>query len=220
MCQIRWGGEDFILHHDRALFWPRVSVLIVADLHIGKDAAFRSHGIPVPAGSTERDLGRLANLARHFEAKRLIVLGDLLHAAAGRSPATMDAVRHWRRDHASLDITLVRGNHDLAAGDPPDEWEIRCADEPHVEEPFALCHEPRSVRGARVLAGHIHPCVHLYGSGGRSERVACFHFARRVAVLPAFGTFTGTHPVRPRKGDRVFATGPEVIELTSEPCGA
>jgi len=34
------------------------------------------------------------------------------------------------------------------------------------------------------------------------------------SLLPAFGSFTGTHPVQPIKGDRVFAIGSdEVAEI-------
>ena len=42
-------------------------------------------------------------------------------------------------------------------------------------------------------------------------RAPCFHFGPRVAVLPAFGAFTGMHPVRVRRGDRVFAIGPDAV---------
>jgi hypothetical protein len=38
-------------------------------------------------------------------------------------------------------------------------------------------------------------------------RAACFYFSKNLALLPAFGSFTGTHPVSPRAGDRVFAVG-------------
>ena len=36
-------------------------------------------------------------------------------------------------------------------------------------------------------------------------RLPCFHFGEQVAVLPAFGAFTGMHPIEPGDGDRVYA---------------
>jgi uncharacterized protein len=211
--QIEWAGERLELSKDRAIHWPRRRTLIIADPHFGKAAAFRHRGVPVPAGTTQTDVDRLTKLLRLFSAERLVVLGDFLHARAGRAESTMATLARWRQEHRSLEVLLVRGNHDLKAGDPPAEWNFTCADEPLMEDPFAWCHEPRAAKGSFVVAGHIHPCAVLHDVDGSTARVACFHFARRVAILPAFGTFTGTHPVRPRSGDRVFAVGPEVIEL-------
>ena len=39
---------------------------------------------------------------------------------------------------------------------------------------------------------------------GDSVRLPCFWFGSRYGVLPAFGAFTGTADVLPRRGDQVF----------------
>ena len=41
---------------------------------------------------------------------------------------------------------------------------------------------------------------------GTRVRLPCFHIAREVAVLPAFGRFTGGLTIRPSVSDRVFVT--------------
>jgi hypothetical protein len=42
----------------------------------------------------------------------------------------------------------------------------------------------------------------------------CFHFGANVAILPAFGEFTGTALVRPVAGDRVYVVaGERVLEM-------
>jgi metallophosphoesterase superfamily enzyme len=66
------------------------------------------------------------------------------------------------------------------------------------------CH-PRPVRGQYVLAGHLHPCVHVGVRSWDHLRLPCFWFADSVGVLPAFGAFTGMHPVRSGAEDRLFA---------------
>jgi metallophosphoesterase superfamily enzyme len=109
---------------------------------------------------------------------------------------------------------LVRGNHDRGAGDPPPEWRIEAWDEPFELPPFVLRHEPAEAGRRPVLAGHLHPAVRLRDGDGSQLRVPCFWFGPRVALLPAFGDFTGTALVRPRKGDRVFAVGSDsVVEV-------
>ncbi len=99
----------------------------------------------------------------------------------------------------------MRGNHDSRAGDPPPYLEMRVVDEPFALDGFALCHHPRPLGGAYVLAGHLHPCVSLGGRAFDHLRLPCFWLGDDVGVLPAFGAFTGMQPIRAAASDRVFA---------------
>lgn len=211
-------GETMWLLPERAVFWPRGGALIIADPHFGKAAAFRAGGIPVPGGTTAVMLGRLSAALDRTGAVRLIVLGDLLHARDGRATRTLDQVAAWRAAQPSLHITLVRGNHDVRAGDPPADWQVECLDAPVGEPPFVWLHEPEKARvaggGAQgtipspaprlyPVAGHVHPAVALRGNG-RAMTLPCFYFGHDYALLPAFGEFTGTAVIRPQAGERVF----------------
>jgi len=227
---IKWAGQQFELFSARAVFWREAKTLIIADAHFGKAAAFRNRGVPVPAGTTQADVDRLATLIHDTCSTRLIILGDFLHARDGRADSTMAILSAWRQQHAALEIVLVRGNHDQHAGDPPAEWNFRCVNEPFIEDQFAFFHDPakqesnssraNAARGFAdsepySFAGHIHPCAVLHDTDGSVLRAACFFFGKRQAILPAFGCFTGTHPIRPRRGERIFAIGPDdsVIEV-------
>lgn len=199
------GGEELRLLPDKAVWWPAERTLLVADLHIGKAAAFRAHGVPVPRGTTSATLAALdALLARWPAARCVLCLGDFLHAPEAHAPATLAALARWRARHAVLELNLVRGNHDDRAGDPPAALAIEVVDEPLRLRGLALCHHPRAVAGAYVLAGHLHPCVSLGGSANDRLRLPCFHFGPEVGVLPAFGDFTGMRAIRRVPGDRVY----------------
>lgn len=207
-------GESVVLLPERALFWEREEALIVADVHLGKAAAFRAAALPLPGGTTAEALARLGAAAERTGARRLLFLGDLLHARAGRAARTLAAVAAWRETHPDLEILLVRGNHDRGAGDPPDDWRIRCVDEPWREGPFAFRHHPGDDPDGYVLAGHIHPAINLLGAGRQSETLPAFLFGKSCGLLPAFGGFTGGARVRPRRGDRVYVLAEgEVIEV-------
>jgi DNA ligase-associated metallophosphoesterase len=207
------AGERVELFADRALYWPRARTLFVADVHLGKAAAFRAGGVPLPRGTTAGDLERLARLVAATRAQRLVVLGDFLHAAPGRTVALERAFAAWRERHAALAITLVRGNHDAKAGDPPAHWRIEVVAEPHPAAPFLLCHEPPADGGGRLfgyaLAGHVHPGVHIAGAGLQSERLPCFVLGQSRAILPAFGRFTGLATQPWPRSDRVIAIAGE-----------
>jgi uncharacterized protein len=202
---IRVGGQPLWLLPEKAAFLPETATLLVADAHIGKALSFRKLGVPVPHGTTAETLAVLSTLVARLGAKRIVFLGDFLHSARSHGPSTMDTVSRWREVHASLELTLVRGNHDDHAGDPPPHLGIAAIDEPLMHGELALCHHPVARAPAYVLAGHLHPAVSLGGRANDHMRLPCFWFTPNVGVLPAFGAFTGLHTIRAADGDRVFA---------------
>ena len=199
------GGEAVELCADRALYWTRTRTLFVADVHLGKAAAFRAGGVPVPRGTTATDLARLTALVVATGATKLVVLGDFLHAKAGVVPALDTAFNAWRREHASLTVVLVRGNHDAHAGDPPDGWGVDVVAEPCALPPFLACHVPSSPRTGYALCGHVHPGVVVHGRADQSARLPCFVIGRRRAILPAFGRLTGLAIVHPAPDESIVA---------------
>ena len=146
MIETNVQGETLWLLPERAVYWPRGGALIVADVHFGKAATFRAGGIPVPGGTTAAMLRRLSAALDATAAARLLILGDLLHARAGRAPHTLEQVAAWRATRSALHITLIRGNHDSRAGDPPGDWGVEWLDAPVVESPFVWLHEPPDCR--------------------------------------------------------------------------
>ncbi len=220
MCELQWGGQSWRLRADRSAHWVEGRTLVVADPHFGKAEHFRRSGVPVPRGTTGHALDRLDEALRATGAERLIVLGDFFHARSGVTAALLEQLCAWRGKWTGLEVINVRGNHDRRAGDPPAAVGVRCVAGPWREPggvPLAFAHEPCEVNDAAVLCGHVHPGVVLRGPANARLRAACFHFAPRAATLPAFGAFTGLAIIRPRRGDRVFAVGPEaVVEVTPQ----
>ena len=207
------AGEEVVLLAERALHWPRGATVFVADVHLGKGAAFRAGGIAVPRGATAADLARLSRLLEATRATRLVILGDFLHAAAGRVPALDAAFLRWRDAHADVAITLVRGTHDAKAGDPSAAWRVDVVTDPHPLSPFVLCHEPAPPKTGFALCGHVHPGVRIAGDGD-SVRLPCFVLGRRHALLPAFGRLTGLALVDARPGEtRVAIAGSRLFVL-------
>ncbi len=201
------AGGTLTLLPPGGAWWAEESTLLVADLHLGKAAAFRRFGIPAPEASTAQTLGRLDALLDHTRAHRLVILGDLLHARLGLTRDVLDSLNDWRERRADLDILLVRGNHDRSTGDPPADLRIDAVDPGATLGPWELAHEPERVRGpAYALAGHVHPAVRLRDRAGRSSpRFPCFHITDRAMVFPALGAFTGAKLVHPEPGERVVA---------------
>mgnify|MGYP000281688048 CR=1 FL=1 len=62
-----------------------------------------------------------------------------------------------------------------------------------------------------MLAGHTHPAAIVSGGRRESLRLPCFHFGPAVGVLPAFGAFTGMHPIEREPEDRVFVVADNAV---------
>ncbi|MEJ8814819.1 ligase-associated DNA damage response endonuclease PdeM [Variovorax ureilyticus] len=207
LCEVLWAGERLHLLPQRALWWPAERTLFVADLHLGKAETFRALGQPVPAGTTGGSLDRLDALVGSLDASTIVFLGDFLHARQARTPRLLEALGDWRNHRRRVRMTLVRGNHDSRAGDPPQSLGISIVDEPWLLGPFACCHHPQSHPTHFVLAGHLHPVCRLHGKGRDSVRLPCFVAEIGQAVLPAFGEFTGGWTIEPAPGRDFYAIG-------------
>jgi DNA ligase-associated metallophosphoesterase len=214
--EMLWGGEALTLLPERAIWWARERSMFIADPHFGKASTFRRAGIAVPETSHDDDLIRLEKILHDYRAKKLVVLGDFFHAKTGRSERTLMALREWRGRHEELEIILVLGNHDRHAGCPPDPWKINCVPEFWALDPFQCVHHPpKEIGSGFVLAGHLHPAFCLSERSGVRATSLCFYFSPRVAILPAFGTFTGKHLLKPKRGDRIFLIGDgDIIDAT------
>ncbi len=219
MLRIQLAGEDVVLHPSGAVLLSSQQTLLVADAHFGKAVSFRKLGVPVPSGTTTENLEALSKVLADTQAKRIMFLGDFLHSRRSHAKQTLDAITRWREANSGLELTLVRGNHDDRAGDPPAHLDIHVVDEPLPSGPFALCHYPKPIAGAYVLAGHWHPCISVKGRAFERLRLPCFWFGddsgalpgNAVGVLPAFGSFTGMHRIEPRAGDRIFPVAGDVV---------
>lgn len=213
---VQLAGTELWLLAEKAIWWPARRALLVADIHLGKAAAYRALGQPVPHGTTAANLERLDALLERFDCQQLIFLGDFLHAKQSRTPQTFAALAAWRAQHPTLAITLVRGNHDKHAGDPPAALRIEVVAEPLLLGPFALQHEPHAHPSHHVLAGHVHPAYQLRGRGRQRLRLPCFALASKVSLLPSFGSFTGAMTLDAEPDRRVFVVGDGGVWAVSE----
>lgn len=208
---ITYADHAVWLLPEHAIWWPEGRVLFIADLHLGKAATYRALGQPVPSGTTAENLRRLSELIHHYQPAALVFLGDFLHAAQARTPSVLGQLEVWRHSHAKLKCTLVRGNHDSRAGDPPAALRISVVNEPYLVGPFAACHHPQAHSSHAVLAGHLHPAAQLQGPARDRLRLPCFVMQERQAVLPAFGEFTGGQTVAPKPGLQLYVVGGQAV---------
>jgi DNA ligase-associated metallophosphoesterase len=198
------AGQQFWVTADRTIFWEEKKALILSDLHLGKSGHFRKNGIGIPQNMFQEDMQRLLHNIQHFKAEQLIVVGDLFHSHNNKEH---DLFIRWRKDIAHVDIHLIMGNHDVLGDDWYSHAEIQLHKDMMLKDGFVFTHDMANneIRdGHYYFSGHIHPGVMMRGVGKQVLRFPCFHFSPTQAVLPAFGRFTGIHPITTKKEDAVF----------------
>jgi len=207
----RLHGQTFVLLGERALFWEEAQLLVVADTHLGKADIFRKAGIPLPRGSTAADLDRLSQLLDYWTPKGLIFLGDLVHGDIEDPRYFIRQVSHWRDRHRGIQLLLATGNHDRRAENLLTAFRFDGIEAQWELAPFRFTHRPQQSVSGYGVAGHVHPAVKVVGQGRQRETLPCFCFGPKVALLPAFGGFTGTQIIRPSRDDRVFVVADESV---------
>ena len=200
--QIQLCGEVVELLPERAVYWPDREILLLADVHLGKDQVFRRHGMAVPNRVLLAELARLRDLIESTGTRRLIVLGDWVHGRPQADEGWVDDVGKWRHSHPDVRMDVVLGNHDRAINRQLEQWSMQ-GHRSLLIPPFDLHHDLPESPSGYVLSGHIHPGVRLRHSGD-SRRVPVLWQRRNHAVLPAFGRFTGLEIVRPGSEDSVY----------------
>lgn len=205
---IELAGESLRLDHRKALAWPRLSALVIADTHFGKSAVFRREGIPLPEGSDLEDLALISRLLRDYDARHLYILGDFVHGSLPKDHGFYRSFNRWRQHHPGVRVHVVLGNHDqhLDPGQLRDiEWHQRLE-----LESLVLVHEPDPAGDSHYLAGHIHPVVRL-ATRADSLRLPVFWRRERGLVLPSFGSLTGGYAITPQRGETAYAVGTDAV---------
>lgn len=192
------------LSAERCVFWEDTRMLLVSDIHFGKSGHFRKEGIGIPQAVFRNDLRRLTHAITFFQPAGLLIVGDFFHSRYNKE---VESFEKWRSDLHWLPIHLVQGNHDVLAADWYAKHNITVYKNSHQAGPFSFTHEWEATANntGYVFSGHVHPGIRLQGAGKQSMRLPCFYFGQQHAILPAFGSFTGLHAIRPKKQDTVFA---------------
>ncbi len=200
---IDFHDEELILHPEGVIWWPTTRSLILSDVHLGKSATFRLHGIPVPEGESDDDLKRIERLVAEFEASSLIIVGDLIHSGTVLTAAFMENLNHWFAELPCQSL-LIRGNHDPKPKKLDELPAVEHADSRQLG-PIHFVHDPAdSPKQTPTLTGHLHPLCRVGPKRGPKIRVPCFLHHGEILTLPAFGTFTSGRLIETSHSDNAF----------------
>jgi DNA ligase-associated metallophosphoesterase len=204
------SGQSFRLLPEKAFIWEETATLILADLHLGKITHFRKAGIGLPHQAEQENLAQLSHLILNEQVDRVMILGDLFHSHINEQwPIFKDFLKKF----APLPFVLVKGNHDILHKSAYAADNLTIYPDTLEEGPFCFSHHPQKDAERYNIHGHIHPSVLLRGAGLQSLKLPCFHFGAQHLVVPAFGVFTGTAKIEPKKEDSIYVITEEKVIL-------
>lgn len=198
--KIEIGNNSFTLHASGAIFWKEKKILLISDVHLGKIAHFRKHGLAIPENAIVENFNRLDEVVALFHPKKIIFLGDLFHS---KMNAEWNLFAYWVHK-IQTEIILVEGNHDIIDRKNYAGLNIKIHSKLIIGD-FLLTHHPNETEGFFNFCGHIHPGIKLKDLGRQSMKLACFFRKDKQLILPAFGEFTGNYFMKPNENDQVYA---------------
>ncbi len=211
-------GENFVLLHERALLWPRLKLLALADMHLGKVSSFSEHGYWLPEQAEINDIERLADLIATHSIESVLFLGDLSHSFTAVSPTVCERFAQLPYKFPRTHFTLLHGNHDSAGTDRwPPEWNFVVRVDQVVIDRFGFAHQADkdavTDQAHFTWYGHVHPVVKLV-KGPERLRLPAFWLENYRGCLPAFSSLAGGFEIPSKKKNRLFAvTDTAVIAL-------
>lgn len=186
MVPFSFANNEMRLVQGRALFWPRESALLVADLHLEKASFFAARGQMLPPYDSRDTLERVALAMRETGARRVYCLGDNFHDSKGAARLEPHAAGMLAALVRVAEWVWITGNHDHDLADPLGGT---LADELAIGG-VALRHRARQGVLEPELSGHFHPKLVVHARGRRIARPCAVRSENRM-ILPAFGTLTG-----------------------------
>jgi hypothetical protein len=200
-----WDGLE--VYKGGAALLTEDNVMVIADLHLGCEAALEDEGLAIPRVQTKRIGDYISDIVEAVGPRNLVVAGDLKHNFSRNLTQEWNDVAQFiemLRGFAPLEV--VKGNHDNFLGlilreyDVPLRREIICGGTRVVHGHVG------SLTGDRTVMGHIHPSIRLRDGAGASLKYQCFLFDadRGVLVLPALSlVFPGTDVVSQESSDGI-----------------
>jgi len=212
MTEVTIRNNKLVLGADRETYWPEKKTLIISDIHLGKTQHFSTNGIGLPSLVNKNNYWRLSVLLDTYKTERVVFLGDLFHSVYNQE---WDKFVDYMQNYPSIEWVLVLGNHDILDPSAYDQAKLLVVDH-LLESDMYLTHEPSSHdSGAYNICGHLHPAIRMKAKGTPGLRLPCYYFGTQGGILPAFGEFTGTHTIKPKKGEKVFVIADkEVIQIS------
>ncbi|MBM3797455.1 MAG: metallophosphoesterase [Acidobacteria bacterium] len=189
-------GPGRMAYPSGALWLPDEGALLIADAHLGYGWAQHRRGKLGPL-LDETLPAILARVLNELTPRRVVLLGDIVHAP-NPAPVERELIERTLASLAArAELVLVRGNHDQLfaeqfAATRAGRWETRSLVAVHGDR------FPTRIRTRHIIAGHWHPSLAWKDAAGVPHCFPVFAVSGSLTVRPPFSPFSAGYNLRRR----------------------
>jgi len=207
--------------YNKALYFKKLEMIVIADLQIGQESYFASKGIFVPQFQTKIMIDAILNLIKETKAKYLLINGDFKHDFSYTSN------QEWRDISLFLDsvlkkvkVIIVKGNHDNYLQNIANKFEIRIVNKLLLEG-YLFIHGhslPKEDNYDLMIIGHEQPAV-ILREGFEKFKLPCFLYGntldnKKIIVMPSFSPLSANSEINlQEKNDLLSPILKKMVEL-------
>lgn len=196
----------------RAIWFEKLSLLAVADLHIGYNWAHRHQGQMLPLHQPDDTVSRLRQLCADYRPAELLLLGDIVHRALPL-PEIEAQLAELFAELRGTPLRLIAGNHDRFL----EKLITQPLETEYLAGGFRFVHGHQTAAcPERIVMGHEHPAICIGDGVTTSVKCPCFLISPRVIVLPAFSLWAAGGaelPLRHRFQRAVAIMGDKLLPI-------
>lgn len=185
---IVFAGNQLQLNNQRSIYWKEENALIFSDVHSGKSAHFRKHGMAIPSYLHSTDFTNIQILIDYYSPIKIIIVGDLIHASNNKEVIELKKLTTVNNH---ITFILVKGNHDRFSDELFYNLGITVVTKKLQLKNITFVHEAEKENEAYAISGHIHPGIQIPMLKKVKKKFPCFVVQSKQIILPAFSKFTG-----------------------------
>ena len=206
------GGMDrleiargvWILSKSPAIFLPKESTVIVADVHLGYESALAGTGVFLPMVQLRKAVELIKRAREETGASKLVINGDIKHVFEKLTRQERIEVPKLVREAFNAgfkEIIVVRGNHDNYVSGILKSLGVEFVeDRLDLSSGITVTHGHKDVRNFDLaVLGHEHPAVNISIGGSKIKLPVYLSIpmsdGSRVIVLPPIGAYQAGNDV-------------------------
>lgn len=206
-------NDEVTIYPGGAALLSSENILVVADLHLGCEAALEYEGLSIPRVQTKKIEEYMRRTIEQISPRRLVIAGDLKHNFSRNLVQEWnDVSRFVAHIRELVPLEVVKGNHDNYLAAILSEHGIALRREMMVGG-IRIAHGHSGSRmSCPTVIGHIHPSIRIRDKVGASVKDSCFLYSPKsqMLVLPALSIVaSGLDVVRAADSDRASPLLPE-----------
>lgn len=184
-------------HASGALWLPECETAVIADTHLGYSWAQRRRGELGPLAD-HRTREKLLQLRDDLHPKRIVFLGDVVHAPRACTPEREYIEETLGTLGAGAELIAVRGNHDRNFAKEFAHLNFQSV-EAWSDQTITAVHGDRFTfawpESHTLVLGHLHPSLAVRDASGAGHKLPVFLVSAACLVLPAFSPFARGYDV-------------------------